>query len=87
MKIISKSIDMVAWFNVKGEPNPIKFRIEKEDESFSVIKIDKVLLRKTEKFAGNIMYIFQCKSIINDEEKMYEIKYELSTCKWILWKI
>lgn len=87
MKVVAKPIDLVAWFNSKGELNPVRFRIEKEDKSFSVIKIDKIILRKTEKFAGNMMYIYECKSVIEGEEKLYEIKYELSTCKWILWKI
>ena len=54
MKVLAKSIDMVAWFNAKGEPNPIRFRIEKEDESFSVVKIDKILFKKTIKSINNI---------------------------------
>jgi hypothetical protein len=40
-----------------------------------------------EKYAGNIMYSFKCKSIINDIEKIYELKYEVASSKWILFKI
>jgi len=33
------------------------------------------------------MLIFTCQSVINGLEKRYEIKYELSTCKWFLYKM
>lgn len=87
MKVIAKSIDMVVWFNEKGEPNPIRFRVTKEDSSFKVIKVDKVLYKEEEKLAGNKMIVFRCQSIIDGVDKVYEIKYELSTCKWILFKM
>jgi hypothetical protein len=40
-----------------------------------------------EKLAGNKMLIFRCQSEIERELKPYEIKYELGTCKWYLWKM
>ncbi|WP_290445833.1 hypothetical protein [Clostridium estertheticum] len=40
MKVIAKPIEMVAWTNVNGKMNPIRFKIANEDESISVIKID-----------------------------------------------
>lgn len=87
MKIVAKPIQMVVWFDEKGIPNPVRFRIINEDQSYMVIKIDKVLFKNTEKLAGNIMYIFRCQSLINNIQKVYEIKYEISTCRWILFKI
>ena len=40
-----------------------------------------------EKLAGNEMLVFKCQSLIDGVLKMFEIKYELRTCKWILFKI
>lgn len=87
MKVIKKPIEMVAWFTQEGVPNPIKFRIEDSDESWKIIKIHNIIKRDMEKLAGNKMFIFTCQSVINGSEKLYEIKYELDTCKWILFKI
>lgn len=87
MKVIAKPIQMLAWFNEDGQPNPIRFRITNEDESFTVIKVDKVLFKDIEKLAGNNMLIFRCQSLINGMEKIFELKYELRTCKWMLFKI
>lgn len=87
MKVIAKPIDMVAWFTKEGIPHPIRFRIFNKDDTFKVIKIDKVLYVEKEKLAGNHMMVFKCRSTINAVEKVYEIKYEMSTMKWVLFKI
>lgn len=87
MKVVARPIEMVAWFTADGIPHPVRFRIKNTDESFSTIKVDKILFNQSEKLAGNHMIVFRCKSIISGEEKIFEIKYELATCKWILYKI
>lgn len=87
MKVIAKPVDVVAWFENKGIINPIKFRMTCDDDSYKVIKIDKVLLRDKEKITGNIIQIFRCSSVINGVNKIYELKYEINTSKWMLFKI
>lgn len=87
MKVISKPIDMVAWFNDEGILHPVIFKILGGYETISTIKVDKILNTSTEKLAGNPMIIFTCQSIINNKQRIYEIKYELNTCKWLLFKI
>ncbi|MBN2795536.1 MAG: hypothetical protein JXR88_09035 [Clostridia bacterium] len=86
MKVVCKPIDMIAWFEKDGKIHPIKFRIH-EDDYNKVIVIQKIRVVKTEKLAGNLMYVFECESEINGTLKIYEIKYEMATCKWILFKI
>ena len=87
MKILMKSIEMIAWFNKDPYPIPLRYRITAEDMSHIVIKVDKILFRQEEKLAGNRMILYRCESVINDEQKIFELKYELSTCKWYLFKM
>jgi hypothetical protein len=87
MKIVAKPIDVVSWTNKSGFINPVRFRITNGEEAESVIKIDKVIIRDSEKFNGNKMYVYKCQSCINGIQKLFELKYELDTCKWMLWKI
>lgn len=87
MKIVAKPIEMVVWYDKVGIPHPIRFRIKTRDDSNIVIKIEKVIERETEKLAGNNMIVFICQSTINDIIKLYEIKYEMSSCRWILFKV
>ena len=79
-------IEMIAWFTREGIPNPIRYKLTCEDASNVVVKIDRVVTRSEEKLAGNRMLIFQCQSEINGLLKLYELKYEASTCKWYLHK-
>lgn len=87
MKIIAKPIEVISYTNNSGELRPLRFRIELEDKTERVIKIDKIIVRENEKLAGNNMLIFRCQSIINNIEVIFEIKYEINTCRWILFKI
>lgn len=87
MKVLALPIEMVSYTDNKGDINPIRFRLQIDNEPMQVIKIDKVIVKNTEKFAGNIMIVYRCQSLIDDATKLFEIKYELATCKWILYKI
>ncbi|MDD6794247.1 MAG: hypothetical protein PUE01_02370 [Clostridiaceae bacterium] len=86
MRVIAKPIEMVAWFENEGRINPVRFRLEDENEK-RVIKIDKVLKREKEKLAGNPNMVFTCTSNVDGVEKIFEVKYEINTFKWILFKM
>lgn len=85
MKVVSKSIDVIAFFEKDGGVKPLRFRIS-EDEEEKVIKINRVVNREIEKLAGNVIEKFVCIASVNGVERIFEIKYELLTKKWILFK-
>jgi len=87
MKILMQPIEMIAWFTEEGTPRPLRYKITAEDNSASVIKVDKVIFKMEEKLAGNKMIIFRCQSLINGLLRDFELKYELATCKWFLYKM
>ena len=87
MKILAKPIEMVSHTTANGEINPLRFRFKKEDESFNVIKVDKVLFKQSERVAGVEAYVYRCQSTFGKEQKLYELKYMIKECKWILWKM
>ena len=82
MKVVSKPIDVIAYCNKHGDIEPIRLRVDDK-----VIKVERILSREIEKLCGNDMEKFTCTSTINKVEKIFEIKYELKTHKWILFKI
>ena len=87
MKVLALPIEMVSYTDNNGNIKPVRFRVQIGDEPMQVIKIDKVIVKDTQRFAGNIMTVYKCQSSIDNVMKLFEIKYELSTCKWILYKI
>lgn len=86
MKILMKPIKMIAWFEENGKLIPIRYQLISEDGK-KTININRIFYHHEEKFAGNRMYVYKCQSIINGIEKVYELKYEISTCKWFLYKM
>lgn len=87
MKVLMKDIEVIAWFKKSGHPVPIRFRYYDENEGNIVIKVNKVLFSEEEKLAGKRMILYRCQSVINNIERVFELKFEIDTCKWYLYKI
>lgn len=82
MKILSTPIEVLAHFEENGTPHPLRFKLNNKE-----IKIEQVISMTENKLAGNRQLLFVCQSEIGEELKPFEIKYELGTCKWFLWKM
>ncbi len=79
MKILNKPIDMIAIFKSdSGEITPYKFKYND-----MAIKVQKVSKTYEEKIAGNRRIVFVC---LHNEKDIYEIKYEVDSQKWFLFK-
>lgn len=75
MKVVSKRIEMIAYFKKDGKINPIRFRLEEENKC-QVIKIGKIISTDVE-LCGNKMWVFTCSAVIGDVEKIFELKYDV----------
>ena len=82
MKTIMQPIEMIAWFDIPGKLRPIRFRYEGK-----VVKVEQIIRISEEKLAGNLMKIFECQSEIHGQQKRFELKFEIGTCKWFLYKM
>jgi len=87
MKVMNHPIEVISYTDDKGDIRPIRFRLQLGDEPLKVIKIDRIILKHVEKLAGNRMLLFRCQSLEGGVERLFEIKYELNTCKWFLYKM
>lgn len=82
MKVVAAPVDMLAWSDYKGSMHPIRFKYENK-----MINVDRIVSQELNRFAGNNMLVFTCQSYIDGEDKIFELRYEVRTCKWILFKI
>jgi hypothetical protein len=88
MKRVMREIDVIAWFDNEGNITPLKFKLPSEGETEAIsVKIDQVVHKTMERFAGNTMIVFECQSMINDVLRRYQVKYEVEKQKWFLYKI
>lgn len=86
MKVVAKRGEMIAYFEEDGKIKPIRFRI-KEDQQFKVVKINKIITVDSEKLCGNKMWVYTCSAVIDNCERIFELKYDIEKCIWILFKI
>ncbi|HHY26880.1 MAG TPA: hypothetical protein GX523_09095 [Desulfitobacterium dehalogenans] len=81
MKVIMAPVEMIAKFK-EGFPEPVRFRYKGE-----VIDVEQIVKVSEEKLAGNRMKIYSCQSEIDGKMTRYELKFELQTCKWFLYRM
>ncbi|MBP1924574.1 hypothetical protein J2Z76_000427 [Sedimentibacter acidaminivorans] len=78
MKIVNKPIKVMAIFNTDGKIEPIKFRLDDK-----VVRVEKVMKCYDEKLVGNKRLVFICE---HNGKDIYEIKYEIDSRVWYLFK-
>jgi hypothetical protein len=86
MRTLSRPIEAICLFDSKGI-TPIKFKYQIPDKSYKVIKVDKIICRSEEILCGNKTIVYDCQSVIDGVERLFQLKFFKSECKWILFKI
>lgn len=87
MKTIAKPIEMISWTETNGRVHPLRFKIENNDGEQQTCQIKRIYTTDLDRIAGNKVYRFNCEIAINALSKLCEIRYELESCKWSLFKI
>lgn len=87
LKLLQKSVEVIAWFDSKGNLIPIRFRYLDDQEGFIKVNVDRVIERHIDKFAGNKILRYKCQTNHGNVLKLFELCYELETCRWYLYKM
>ena len=87
MKIIARPIEVLAVTDTLGNMSPLKFKAKTKSNEDIVISVDKVESRELEKMAGNKMLLYKCKGVVGEKQRDFELKFEIRSCKWMLWKM
>ena len=82
-----KPIEVIALFDFEGNAVPIRFRYEDESHGLCVIKVDRVIKKDKDKFAGNAMIKYTCETCDDGAAKLFELRYEIDSLKWYLYKM
>ncbi len=87
MKLLRKPIEILTTFDSEGNGRPVRFRFLNDYSEYTLIKVDRVVKKELDKFAGNTMVKYTCESCIEGERKLFELRHEINTSKWFLYKI
>lgn len=87
MKTLAKCIEMISWTEEDGKIHPLRFKLDGNNGEKQTYKVQRVYTSELERLAGNKTYKFVCEIVVNNTLKLCELRYELDTCRWILFKI
>lgn len=86
MKVYDEEIEVIAVFGLQGKVTPIKFEILDKKGVKRAYKV-KVLHTEETKIAGKKIRHYYCSTIIKNIERPLELKFDIKTCMWNLFKI
>lgn len=78
MKIINEPIKVMAVFYTNGKIEPVKFRLDDK-----VVRIERIMKTYEENIVGNTRIVFVC---LHNGKDIFELKYELDSKTWYLFK-
>lgn len=78
MKILNQPIKVMAIFYPDGKIQPVKFRLDEK-----AVIVEKIIKSYEEKIVGNKRVVFVC---IQNGKDIYELKYEIDSKIWFLFK-
>jgi hypothetical protein len=86
LRIVAKPIKMLAVFDEKGVPSPLRFQVKK-NENWRIVKVDKIVSSETIRPSGMEALVFCCQSEIKGVLKKYEIVFRVKPHLWELYRI
>lgn len=86
MKLRALPVDMLGWFDFRGELYPVSFRFELGEQAFQG-KVVKVQSQTTERFGGCHMQVYTCLVELEGRQTLAELRYEKESHRWMLYKL
>lgn len=86
VKVRALPVDMIGWFDFRGELNPVSFRFSLGEQQFKG-KILNVQNRFEQRFGGSHTQVYTCLVDLEGRQTLAEFHYEKESHKWLLFKI
>ena len=87
MKMLRKPVEAIVLFDLEGNLVFVRSRHLDDRSELITVKVDRVIKRELDKFAGNRMLKFTCQTRIGNQIKPFELRFEIDTSRWYLYKI
>lgn len=87
MSIVNKSVQVVSTTDRAGIVKPLCFFTTDSGESGDVINVERLVRRDKEKIGGDYIYTFTCEIIKDNRKILCDLRFNLSTEEWSLYRI
>lgn len=79
-------IQLISSCSTMGDFTPLKFRFEDETHNVITVDISDILSAREQKINGIHELIYTCCAYINGASQLFELKYNVNTHKWIIFR-
>ena len=80
-------IEMISVFAADGSITPLRVRLENEEHCLQTIPITQVVCVKPICYAGVDAIQYLCKAVVEEKEKLFELRYTVKTHRWTLFRV
>lgn len=87
MEVLLKPIEVVAAFARDGTLRPLRFRVITDDSGYATIQIKTISRRRREQAGRAAIDIYTCLGSVLGREAPLELKYEIATGEWSLYRM
>lgn len=87
MNIVDKPVQVISTNDRAGIVKPLCFFITEGDEIGDVINVERLVRRDKEKIGGDYIYTFTCEIIKDNMRMLCDLRLNLSTDEWSLYKM
>lgn len=86
MSIVNKPVQVVTTTDRAGIIKPLCF-FTTDSEMENVINVERLVRRDKERIGGDYIYTFTCEVIKDDMKILCDLRFNLSTEEWSLYKM
>jgi len=84
---VNLQIEMISVCAADGRLTPLRFRVENEEHCLQTVSVLQVLSTKHIQYAGIDALQYLCKAIIDERERLFELRYTIKTHRWSLFRM
>lgn len=85
-KVVNIPIQMISVCSTVGDLTPMRFRFENEEHEVETVNVNEVHSHKDINFNGIHEIQYVCSAIVNELERIFILKYNVKSHKWIMFK-
>ena len=77
-------VQMFCVMSTQGDVRPVKFKYEDPEHQIITVYVNEIHSHKEMTIGKGGSILFICGSELNEQNILYELRYEVGTHKWIL---
>ncbi|HIR10407.1 MAG TPA: hypothetical protein IAA70_08375 [Candidatus Avoscillospira stercoripullorum] len=86
MEAENRPCAVIALCDAEGALRPLRFRFEDGAHRLHTVSVTEVTDTRRETFVGMEQLAFLCRARVDGREALYELKYTVSTHRWVLFR-